>query len=260
MGKYQMALDVLLGISLQSAIILFLVAILAGFINAIAGGGGLLSIPILMWVGLPPATVLATNKLQACGGSFFASYYFVRQGIIKLGEIKLSIFCAFTGSVLGTIAVQKIDAAILESILPFLILAIGGYFLLSKKITAVDNKQILTPTVFAFTFALCIGFYDGFFGPGTGSFLTLAFVSLAGHNLIKATAHAKVLNFSSNIAALLSFSLAGNVMWLLGGCMLIGQAIGATLGSKLVISHGCRFIRPLMVIMSVALSAKLLFT
>lgn len=250
--------ETVLGVSLHSAGILFLVAMLAGFINAIAGGGGLLTIPILMWAGLPPATVLATNKLQACGGSFFASYYFVRQGIIKLSEIKLAIGCAFIGGILGTLAVQQMDPSLLESILPFLILIIGGYFLFSKKITAQDNKQLLSPALFAFTFALAIGFYDGFFGPGAGSFFTLAFVTLAGNDLIKATAHAKVLNFSSNIAALLSFSLAGNVWWLLGGCMLIGQAIGATLGSKLVISQGCRFVRPLMVTMSVALSVKLL--
>ena len=253
-----MDLEALLGVSLQSTAILFSVAILAGFINAIAGGGGLLSIPVLMWAGLPPATVLATNKLQACGGSFFASYYFVRKSIIKLGEIKLAIACAFTGSILGSLAVQEIDVSILESVLPFLILAIGAFFLFSKKITAQDNKQILAPAIFAFSIALCIGFYDGFFGPGTGSFLTLAFVSLAGHDLIKATAHAKILNFASNIAALLSFALAGKVLWLLGGSMLIGQAIGATLGSKLVLTQGCRFIRPLMVTMSIAMSAKLL--
>lgn len=253
-----MVIELLLGTSLQNATILFFVAILAGFINSIAGGGGLLSIPALMWVGLPPATVLATNKLQACGGSFSASYYFVRKGIIKLGEIKLALACAFTGSILGTLAVQQVDATILKSVLPFLILAIGAYFLFSNKITAEGNKQILAPTLFAFSIALCLGFYDGFFGPGTGSFLTLAFVSLAGHDLIKATAHAKVLNFASNVAALLSFALAGKVLWLLGGCMLLGQAIGATLGSKLVISQGARFIRPLMVTMSIAMSAKLL--
>lgn len=253
-----MLFETISGVSLASTAVLFMVAILAGFINAIAGGGGLLSIPILMWAGLPPATVLATNKLQACGGSFFASYYFVRKGIVKLGEIKLAIFCAFSGSILGTLAVQQIDARILESVLPFLILAIGAYFLFSKKITAQDNKQILAPGIFAFTIALCIGFYDGFFGPGTGSFLTLAFVCLAGQNLIKATAHAKVLNFSSNIAALLSFAMAGKVLWLVGGSMLVGQAIGATLGSKLVVSKGSRFIRPLIVTMSILMSAKLL--
>ena len=248
----------LLGTSVENAAILFSVAILAGFINTVAGGGGLLSIPALMWAGLPPTNVLATNKLQACGGSFSATCYFIHKGVIKLNEAKLAITCAFSGSILGTIAVQQVDTSVLKSIMPFLILAIGGYFLFSKKLTAEDNKQILAPTFFAFSIALCLGFYDGFFGPGTASFLTLAFVSLAGHDLVKATAHAKLLNFSSNIAALISFALAGKVLWLLGICMLVGQAIGATLGSKLVISKGVKFIRPLMVTMSIAMSAKLL--
>ena len=248
----------LLGISPEHAIILFFVAVFAGFINTVAGGGGLLSIPALMWVGLPPTVVLGTNKLQACGGSFSASYYFVRKGIVNLREMKLAICCAFTGSIFGTIAVQQIDTSILKSIIPFLILGIGAYFLFSKKIAAEDNKQVFGPTLFAFTIALCLGFYDGFFGPGVGSFLTLAFVSLAGHNLIKATAHAKVLNFSSNIAALISFALAGKVLWILGIAMLIGQVIGGTLGSKMVITKGVKFIRPLMVTMSIAMSAKLL--
>ena len=250
----------LLGTSVQNAAILFSVAVVAGFINTVAGGGGLVSIPALMWAGLPPTVVLGTNKLQACGGSFSASYYFVRKGVVKLSEMKLAIACAFSGSILGTIAVQQVDTAILKSIIPFLILGIGAYFLFSKKITAEDNKQLLQPMLFSFTIALALGFYDGFFGPGVGSFLTLAFVSLAGHDLIKATAHAKVLNFSSNIAALISFALAGKVLWLLGACMLLGQAVGATLGSKLVINKGVKFIRPLMVTMSIAMSAKLLFT
>ncbi|WP_435237513.1 TSUP family transporter [Psychromonas sp. PT13] len=248
----------ILGVSTEHATILFIVAVLAGFINTVAGGGGLLSIPALMWVGLPPTVVLGTNKLQACGGSFSASYFFVRKGIVNLKEMKLAIFCAFTGSILGTIAVQQIDTAILKSIIPFLILGIGAYFLFSKKIAAEDNKQIVGPTLFAFIIALSLGFYDGFFGPGVGSFLTLAFVSLAGHNLIKATAHAKVLNFSSNIAALISFAIAGKVLWILGISMLIGQVIGGTLGSKMVVTKGVKFIRPLMVTMSIAMSAKLL--
>lgn len=255
-----MSPELLLQVPLQTAAILFVVAIIAGFINALAGGGGLLSIPILMWAGIPPATVLATNKLQACGGSFFASYYFVRKGIVKLSQIKLAIGCAFIGSILGTIAVQQIDATLLESLLPFLVLIIAAYFLFSKKLAAQQSKPLISATLFAFTIALCIGFYDGFFGPATASFLTLAFVSLAGHDLIKATAHAKVLNFSSNIAALLSFALAGKVLWLLGACMLVGQAIGATLGSKLVVTQGTRFIKPLMVVTSIAISGKLLLS
>ena len=245
-------------LSLQIAVILFFVAILAGFIDAIAGGGGLLTIPALMWAGLPPAAALGTNKLQACGGSFFASLYFVRKGLVNLKQIKLALACAFVGSALGTISVQLIDAKVLELVLPFLILAIGCYFLFSKKISEDDKHQVLTPGVFAFTAALGVGFYDGFFGPGTGSFFALAFVTLAGFGLAKATAHAKLLNFSTNIASLVFFALGGKVVWLLGLVMLLGQAIGATLGSRLVVTKGTKIIKPLVVTMSLLMSAKLL--
>ncbi|WP_025821722.1 TSUP family transporter [Shewanella marina] len=246
-------------LTFELAALLFAVAMLAGFIDAIAGGGGLLTIPALMWAGLSPATALATNKLQACGGSFFASFYFIRKGLVKLKDLKLAIACAFVGSALGTIAVQQINAEILRGILPILMLVIGGYFLFSKNMSDDDRQQLLTPTVFAFTAALGVGVYDGFFGPGTGSFFALAFVSLAGFGLAKATAHAKVLNFSTNISSLIFFALGGKVVWVLGGLMLVGQAIGATLGSKVVVSKGTKVIKPLVVTMSIMMSAKLLF-
>jgi len=244
--------------SYELIILLFAVAVLAGFIDAIAGGGGLITIPALMWAGLPPTVALATNKLQACGGSFFASLYFIRKGMVKLGEMKLAILCAFIGSALGTIVVQQIDTAFLEVLLPFLMLAIGAYFLFCKKISEDDRHRVLTPTLFAFTAALGVGLYDGFFGPGTGSFFALAFVSLAGFGLAKATAHAKVLNFSTNIASLIFFAIGGKVFWVLGGIMLIGQALGATLGSRLVLTKGTKIIKPLVITMSVIMSVKLL--
>ncbi|NMH64406.1 TSUP family transporter [Shewanella salipaludis] len=245
-------------LTLQLALILFAVALVAGFIDAIAGGGGLLTIPALMWAGLTPTAALGTNKLQACGGSFFASLYFVRKGLVDLKQIKLALSCAFLGAALGTVLVQRIDVKVLEFLLPFLILAIGCYFLFSKKISEEDRHRVLTPGVFAFTAALGVGFYDGFFGPGTGSFFALAFVSLAGFGLAKATAHAKLLNFSTNVASLVFFALGGKVVWLLGLLMLAGQAIGATLGSRLVITKGTKIIKPLVVIMSLSMSVKLL--
>lgn len=245
-------------LSHELMLLLFFVAILAGFIDAIAGGGGLLTIPALMWVGVPPTAALATNKLQACGGSFFASLYFVRKGLVKLPQMKLAIICAFIGAALGTVMVQQIDTAFLETLLPFLILAIGGYFLFSKKVVEEDCHQLLSPIIFGLTAALGIGFYDGFFGPGTGSFFALAFVSLAGFGLAKATAHAKVLNFATNISSLIFFALGGKVIWLLGGLMLVGQGIGATLGSRLVINKGAKIIKPFVVTVSIVMSLKLL--
>jgi uncharacterized membrane protein YfcA len=247
-------------LTLQIGLILFAVALLAGFIDSIAGGGGLITIPALMWAGLPPAAALGTNKLQACGGSFFASLYFIRKGMVDLKAIKLSLICAFLGAAVGTILVQLIDVEVLQLVLPFLILAIGCYFLFSKKIAEDDRHQVLTPTVFAFTAALSVGFYDGFFGPGTGSFFALAFVSLMGFGLAKATAHAKVLNFSTNIASLIFFVIGGHVVVVLGLIMLVGQAIGATFGSRLVMTKGVKIIKPLVVVMSFAMSIKLLWS
>ena len=137
-----------LDLTFEIIALLFFVAMLAGFIDAIAGGGGLLTIPALMWAGLPPTVALATNKLQACGGSFFASFYFVRKGMVKLSDMKLSIGCAFIGAALGTIAVQMIDTAFLEVFLPFLMLGIGGYFLFSKSISENDKQQVFAPNNF----------------------------------------------------------------------------------------------------------------
>lgn len=246
-------------LSLQLMAMLFAAATFAGFIDAIAGGGGLLTIPALIWAGLPPTAALATNKLQACGGSFSASYYFVRHGFVSLGNLRISLVCAFVGSALGTLAVQKIDGQFLQLLLPFLILGIGGYFLFSPSITDEDRLQRLSPLAFAFTAALGVGFYDGFFGPGTGSFFALAFVTLAGFGLAKATAHTKVLNFATNISSLLFFALGGQVLWQIGFLMLIGQVIGASIGSRMVVTKGTKIIKPLVVIMSLAMSFRLLY-
>lgn len=245
-------------LTLQLVLLLFAVAFMAGFIDSIAGGGGLITIPALMWIGLPPAAALATNKLQACGGSFFASWYFVRKGMVELKQMKLAIACALVGSALGTIGVQSVDGSVLKMLLPFLILAIGGYFLFSKKISDDDRARVLNPSAFAFTVGLGVGVYDGFFGPGTGSFFALGFVTLAGFGIAKATAHAKVMNFATNISSLLFFTLGGQVVWGMGLIMLVGQGLGATLGSRLVLTKGTKLIKPLVVTMSLLMSVKLL--
>lgn len=238
--------------------LLFGVALVAGFIDAIAGGGGLLTIPALLAIGLPPATALGTNKLQACGGSFSASLYFLRQKTVNLRHVWLLMLMTFIGASLGTIFVQHIDVDALRAILPFLILMIALYFLLSPTIRDEDRPQRLSYPMFAFTAALGIGFYDGVFGPATGSFLTLAFLLLLGFNLTKSVAHAKVLNFTSNIASLLFFALGGVIVWKIGLIMMVGQLIGGTLGAKVAIRKGKQIIRPLIVTMSCLMVGKML--
>ena len=238
---------------------LFGVATVAGFIDAIAGGGGLLTIPALLSTGLPPAVALGTNKLQACGGSFSASLYFVRKKAVDLKQVALLILLTFIGAALGTIVVQNIDVNALKIGLPFLIFAIGIYFLFSQNIGDQDRKQRINYPLFGFTAGMGLGFYDGVFAPAVGSFYTLAFVLLLGFNLTKAVAHAKVLNFTSNFASLLFFIFGGAVVWEIGFIMLIGQFIGATLGARMVVTKGKKLIRPMLVTISFIMVAKMLY-
>ncbi|MEH8091560.1 TSUP family transporter [Gallibacterium anatis] len=246
-------------IGLDIYAILFLLAGIAGFIDAIAGGGGLITIPALLAAGLPPAAALATNKLQASGGSFSASLYFVRKKAVDLRTVWKMILGTFSGAMVGTIAVQLVDASIVKSLLPILVLVVGLYFLFSPKLGEKDCHQRLSFTAFALAAAFPIGFYDGFFGPGTGSFLCVAFVTLLGFNLAKATAHAKILNFTSNFTSLVFFILGGEVYWTLGFVMMIGGFLGARLGAKMVLTKGQKLIRPMVVIMAFIMTAKMMY-
>lgn len=247
------------GISLDYLLlILFSVATLAGFIDSIAGGGGLLTLPTLLAVGLSPAQALATNKLQSCGGSFSASIYFVQKGMVKLSDNKLSILMTFIGASVGSLLILYLNAEVLRLLLPILTIGVGLYFLLTPTLGDTDRERRLTVIPFAIFGAMVIGFYDGFFGPGAGSFYALIYVVLAGFNLAKATAHAKVLNFTSNLASLLFFIGGGKVIWSIGLVMLLGQFIGARIGATLVIAKGKKLIRPMLIIVSLAMSVKLL--
>lgn len=246
-------------ISVESLAILFSVALVAGFIDAIAGGGGLITIPALLMTGMSPALALGTNKLQACGGSFSASLYFIRKRAVNLSEVWLLIVLTFIGSAIGTLLIQQVDSSIIRKVLPFLMLAIGLYFLFTPKLGEEDRQQRFSFVGFSFTAAALIGFYDGFFGPGTGSLFSLAFVTLLGFNLAKATAHAKVLNFTSNIASLMLFLIGGQVLWSVGLAMMAGQIIGGNLGAKMVLTKGKSLIRPMVVIMSFIMTAKMVY-
>lgn len=240
-------------------VILFFVATAAGFIDAIAGGGGMLTVPALLSVGIPPAQALATNKLQSSFGSFSASWYFIRNGLVNLKEMRLAIICTFIGSAFGAFLVQYIDAGILTSLIPILLICISLYFLFSPNIGTSSNAKKLSETAFAFSIGTSIGFYDGFFGPGTGSFFTISFILLAQLGLVEATARTKILNFTSNIAALILFIIAGLPIWELGLVMAAGGFIGARMGAHIVISKGQKFIRPMVVIMSMGMAIKLLW-
>lgn len=238
---------------------LVVVAFFAGAIDAIAGGGGLLTVPALMAAGMSPAQALATNKLQASFGSLSAVFFFWRRGLLPLHALWPLVAITFVGSVLGTLLVQRIDPGFLAWLLPVLLMAMAVYFLLSPRMSDQDVTPRLTGYGFAFGVALPLGFYDGFFGPGVGSFYALGFIALAGMGLRKATAHTKLLNFSSNVASLIFFALGGQVVWAIGLLMALGQFVGGRVGAKLVFSKGAALVKPLLVTLSLLLSGKLMW-
>jgi uncharacterized membrane protein YfcA len=239
-------------------LLLIMVAGLAGFVDAIAGGGGLLALPALLWAGLPPLQALATNKLQGSFGTFTATLHHLRHGELRLGSLWPTVVLTFLGAAAGTLSVQYLSSALLEQLIPLLLIGFAGYFLFSPRVGDADAQQRIGLPAFGVLIGFGVGFYDGFFGPGTGSFFALGFVLLLGWNLRRATGGTKLLNFTSNIASLLFFALGGHVLWSLGLAMGLAQVAGAWLGSHLVIRHGSRIVRPLLVAVCLALSLKLL--
>lgn len=228
--------------------LLFFVAMAAGFIDALAGGGGLITIPALLLVQIPPLLALGTNKLQGSSGSFTAALTMLRKRQVRFADVRIPFIAAFLGGALGAIAVQQIDPKALDAIIPLILLGIGFYFLLAPNAGEVDGKPRLGDGLYRFVVVPVIGFYDGFFGPGTGSFFSLVGVSLRGQTLISATAVAKVLNFATNFASLILFIAGGKVLWLVGLVMVCGQVIGAYAGTHAAIKGGARLIRPLIVV------------
>lgn len=174
--------------------------------------------------------------------------------------MRIPILCTFLGAVAGTILIQQLDAGFLATLMPVLLISIALYFMFSPSISDEEKKQRIGSTGFGLLIGSSVGFYDGFFGPGTGTFFTLAYVALAGYGMAKATAHTKVLNFTSNLASLLFFAFGGHIVWMAGMVMALGQLIGGRLGAKLVLSKGTRLIKPLIVTVTLVLSIKLLLT
>lgn len=244
--------------SVELILLLFLVALIAGFIDAMAGGGGLLTIPALLLTGMNPVAVLATNKLQACTGSFSASFAMVKKGLATPNAMKTALIFAFIGSALGTVAVQLSPPDFLKTALPFLIGAVGLYTLFTPNLGKLTGTPRLSQKVYERTVAPVIGFYDGYFGPATGTFFSLSQVVLRGRELVQATARAKLLNFATNVASLIFFIIGGQVVWAVGLVMMAGQAVGAYLGSQMVVKGGAKFIRPVIVVVCFCMVAKLI--
>jgi len=239
--------------------LLFAAGLFAGLIDSMAGGGGLITIPVLLGIGMPPQTALGTNKLQGTFGAGSAMLHFARAGAVDLAECTAGILWTAVGAGLGALSVQQLDPAFLRAAIPALLIAIALFMLFSPKLGMDDVRERMGRKAFYFIFGLLIGFYDGFFGPATGAFWALAFVLFLGFNLTRATAYTKVMNFTSNLVSLAFFLASGLVSFPEGIVMGLGQFAGARIGSRLVIRRGSRFIRPVFIAVVVAISAKLLW-
>jgi len=239
--------------------ILFLTAFFAGLVDSIAGGGGIITLPVMLSLGFPPHIALGTNKFQASFGSFTASYYYIKKDVVVLKFCIAGIIFTLIGSAIGTWSVQQVSSDVLKYIIPFLLVGIIIYSFIKTNLGDIDRQARMKEMVFYLIAGLTLGFYDGFFGPGVGSFWAIAFVAALGYNLKKATGYTKVMNFTSNVVSLVIFVLGGYVIFTAGIVMAVGQVAGAKIGAGLVIKRGVRFIRPVFITIVILTTLKIIY-
>lgn len=239
--------------------LLFGTGFAAGFVDSIAGGGGLITVPVLLSLGYGPQAALATNKLQASFGSGSAAWHYARAGLMDGRECGRGVAITFLAAAAGTLTVQHVSPIFLRRVIPVLLLGIAAFLILRPRTGLTPRPPRLTPGLFAAIFGSLLGFYDGFFGPGTGTFWAMACVLWMGFDLTKATAYTKAMNFASNLASLLVFLAGGQVHFAAGVVMGLGQWSGARLGSQMVVRQGTRLIRPVFLTVVLLLTVKLLW-
>ncbi|OXT00331.1 hypothetical protein B7H23_09300 [Notoacmeibacter marinus] len=239
-------------------LILLGVAFAAGLIDAIAGGGGLLTIPALLLAGLPPLTALGTNKLQSMFGSGSACLHYARARHLDWGLWWPYAIVSGMAAAIGAGLAGLLSQNILAALLPFFLIAVAIWFAFwrSPPQTEVETPR-LGRAAFGLSAVPAVGFYDGLFGPGTGSFFVLAFTTLRGQSLLRATAHTKLMNFASNIGGFAAFLALGAVDWRIGIAMGVTQFLGARCGAALAIKGGTWIIRPLLIVICLATAARL---
>lgn len=239
-------------------LVLFTVGLAAGIVDAIAGGGGLLTFPALLLAGLSPPQALATNKIQALTSVTSSAYRYIRLGIVDKRTIPVKAIASAVGAGMGAAAVRILDPTLIGRIVPLILIGIALFLLFSPKIRHGTHRRLLTENTFALAAVLPIGFYDGFFGPGTGSLYAVAFVIFLARDLPSATADTKVLNAIGSLVAAIIFLSGGMIVWSAAIAMSAGGIIGGQIGAHLAIKLGAQFIRIGLVIISIALAIRLL--
>jgi uncharacterized protein len=239
--------------------ILFVTGLTAGLVDSIAGGGGLITLPVLLGLGYPPQIALGTNKFQASFGSFTASVHYVRNNVVSLRDAMPGIYFTLIGAVLGTWVIRQIDDHLLAGIIPVALLAIALYTFFTPSLGLAENRPRISRMLFYIVFGIGLGFYDGFFGPGVGSFWAIAFVAGLGFTLTRATGYTKIMNFTSNIVSFFVFLTGGAVLFIPGMVMAAGQILGSRIGAGLVVRKGARFIRPVFITIVILTTLKLFY-
>jgi uncharacterized membrane protein YfcA len=239
--------------------LLFVAGLCGGFIDAIAGGGGLITLPALLAAGLPPQVALGTNKLQSACGTSIALWRYAKAGFTGTPGLWLAVMMASIASMGGAYAVSVLDQEMLRQVIPWMLAAVAIYTACNRRFGIHPHKPRVPLAVLALVLGTALGFYDGFFGPGTGSFWTLALVVLAGLELRHATGYTKAANLASNLGSLAVFLTLGSVHALAAGAMIGGQMLGARLGAGLAIRKGARLIRPVFLTVVFAMTLKLLW-
>ncbi|PYI53008.1 sulfite exporter TauE/SafE family protein [Paenibacillus flagellatus] len=240
-------------------IILFLIAagFVASFVDSVVGGGGLISVPALLWTGLPPGIVLGTNKLGGTMSSLTSSISFLMSGKMDVRLVRKWFPLSLVGSAAGAYTVRLLPPDFLKPLVIVMLVAVTVYTLFKKKgpdrpaFTRLTTRIAVLGAVAAFA----IGYYDGFFGPGTGSFLLFAFV-LLGFDFVTAAGNAKALNLASNVGSLATFAFMGYVNPYYGVPMALAMVAGALVGSRFAIRKGASYVKPLFVGVTALLIGK----
>ena len=248
------------GASFSSFIFLGLACFFAAFIDAIAGGGGLISLPAFLASGLPAHVALGTNKIAACCSTIASSAKFAQSGKINWAMMKKLAGFSFVGAVLGVKTVVMIDSKYLYPIAIVLLLLVLIYTLHNRNLGEENQfKELTSQNIkYGIIMALVMGFYDGFFGPGTGSFLIFALIRIFKLDFTNASGNAKILNLSSNIASVIVFSYMGKVNLLYAFSMAAIMIIGATIGAKMAVTKGSKFIKPMFLIVTTIVLTKMI--
>ena len=241
--------------SIEILTFLFFVGVVAGFLDTLVGGGGLLAVPALLLSGIPPIYVLGTNKFQGSMGTGIATFLLFRKKKLDWNSVKNLMFASFIGSIVGGVIIQFVDTQFLSFVIPIVLVFIAIYFIVSPKpkSTVGNSKPNKKFELFAVP---VVGFYDGMFGPGAGSFFAMTGVMLKKLEIIQATILAKPLNFASNIAGFIVFFSFGHIAFLIGLLMMIGQMIGAFFGTHYLLKANPLIIRLLIVIISISMLIK----